>query len=496
MTRERKHIDQVLKEKLSGQKLPVTEADWEAFRTFRTSRDGEKKKPRTLFMLLKEKLDGQRSPVAESEWHLFRSRYAAVKAARSRRFYLGISALVLLLALTGTVIWLSNPGSAPNPSETGMDTPTKQPQATPEHNPVNPGEADGKTGQTNGQAEQAPEIPATPGKGQQPDRETTGEIASGNGANGTPGNRNPGDPGKKSEDPAPASGFTRYINPVPAGIQAFRLPFTGRPDLELVYPGMLTPPDKDGTTTKDTKQDKKELRREKNLQGKGPSLALGFMYGIGNPNLQNVGTGYQVHEQYAEVIRNTPTRSTVKRLYLRYEHRWRWGLDFGAALEYSSSLQTQQLNFQRRSLPFYDLDGRTVLGYIPIPDSMRTTTAFHSQQSFFAFRLPISVGYSRFVSEKLMLGGRLSYALGYRWSGENYQGIDPETLLTANLKSKANPLSMLYGAGIYAEYFYLTNYSVRASIDASVGNLQYRNNNYNLTNRFYEFNLAMIWYLK
>ncbi|HCS20284.1 MAG TPA: hypothetical protein DIW47_06930, partial [Bacteroidetes bacterium] len=227
-----------------------------------------------------------------------------------------------------------------------------------------------------------------------------------------------------------------------------------------------------------------------------PSLAFGLAYGFGNPSL-TVGNNdtTQTHRQYEQTIKGAKQNSQVFRLFLQYEYRLKFGMEFGAGLQFSSQTQVQRYNFQLREIPYMDTNGN-IMFYIPIPPWQAVTpTVFESKQQMFSASVPLSFGYAHTLGKNLRLGARAQGSIGLNWS-KAFNGLSPKTLSETTVSANANPLNLSYGGGLFGEYFYLDSWSARLSLDWTAQNKLYKNSNsYNITNRYYEFKLALVRYL-
>ncbi|MHB1277590.1 MAG: hypothetical protein ACYC1Q_04265, partial [Bacteroidia bacterium] len=164
-------------------------------------------------------------------------------------------------------------------------------------------------------------------------------------------------------------------------------------------------------------------------------------------------------------------------------------------LQYSSQTQVRQYDFQLREIPYLGPNG-DIWFYIPIPPNQSVTpTVFESKQSIHSASVPVSIGYAHTLGSNFRLGLRAQGSLGMNWS-KDFTGLSPKTLSQTTLRANVNPMSVSYGGGLFAEYFYLRAWSARVSLDWTAQNKLYKtSNSYNVSNRYYEFKLALVRYL-
>lgn len=460
MAKNKRHIDLELKAKLGTHAVPVTESDWTAFETFRNKREGKR-----------------------------------------RRFIYLIAACLVFVGVMGMLVWKF------------QDTKTLSGTEKPENVQLPP-TTDDKTGP----AEKSETLTVDPseekhktlpesesGKPQWKSNSTETTSPESN-APGTTPFKTPASP-EGGENPQQKQGVTDgLMTEGPGGIdiqrfQTLRLvsitPFVfyiAAPALNQTSIPAVVAYEK--AENKDTGKALAGFKPKSIGIPFTPSLALGLVYGFGKPEMMlgDIDSA-RTHRQYENTLKEAKQSSQVFRLNLQYEYRLKFGVEFGAGLQFSSVTQVQKYSFQMRDIPYIDTDG-TILFYIPIPPNQTVTpTAFESKQNIFSASVPMSVGYAHNLGKSFRLGARAQGSFGMNWS-KDFTGLSPSTLSETSLKANVNPLNMSYGGGLFGEYFYLRTWSARVSLDWTAQNKLYKqSNSYNAINRYYEFKLALVRYL-
>lgn len=458
MAGTKRHIDQVLRDKLSKHQAPIGEADWDAFVAFQDAQ-----KPR-------------RKPI------LYWS--AAI-------FVLGLLSSILLWNFFGsTDAKLNSNKSTPAPTQSEQGAPevnnttsagqeiqtqeiqTNKPGSVPESTSETPTEEVSNGTGTQQQAGQSP-------KGEQfvQERPTANSGNEGSGMDGE----------TSTEWPIVARFAPLNLSSISPRVLLIPTPKWGW--FEQAYITAYTPKsDKDSS--------KKTLPLAKVRPPMTPCIAAGFVYGFGTPQL-TVPQGEQgeVHKDYEAREKEAKAKTTAFRFFAQYEYRLKLGLEFGAGLQFSSVTQVRSYSFENRSIPFIGLDGK-IISYIDVPNGQPVNpTVIESRQNIYSATVPLSVGYARNIGSNLRLGIRAQGNLGMNWS-KSYLSLDPKTLTESGRAGNSNPFSASYGGGLYGEYFYLSKWSLRGSLDWTAQNNQYKaGNSYNLQNRFYEIRFSLVRYL-
>lgn len=455
MAGTKRHIDQELKAKLGKHTLPVMDSDWTAFEGFRKKR--ESKRRRTLYFIA--------------------------------------AASLLFIALSGALIWKSfdTPGLIHSENTEIQQTQKdeiKQAQETPTDKPIK-SEEKGKV----------PTGTGTPGEPESKQSTDKGELADGETASSAkPGQDKPA----RDESNTPDVPVTPDAPETPEEADAYRFPVISLFRIDSRSFIIPSPIWKSAERPSVVAYKKDENQDTLTSPGKGkrlgfpplstPSIALGFVYGFGNPvlSVEPIDSS-ETHRGYENALQGSKKSSQVFRFFLQYEYRLKLGLEFGAGLEVSSATQVQNFNFQTWDIPVFDPDGK-IVNYFPSQNPI--PTQFESRQTVTSANVPVSVGYSHtFRGTNLRLGARARGSFGMNWS-KGFNGLSPATLSETTLNANINPFNMSYGGGLFGEYFYLRTWSARVSLDWTAQNELYRkSNSYNINNRYYEFKLAIVKYL-
>lgn len=460
---------------------------------------------RHIDKVLKEKLGNHSLPVTEQDWTEFQSLFQ--KHRRTRRGIVWFVS-ICLISIAGLGIWLIRSGAPSGPETTTEQQDNNTTGTTPEE--FNNGSRGQSEDGGNTSTEQKQHIHSqsdgiasqTPVKGSQPQPQPQQQDLPSNGSNASNGTNssngsNTGDPVEGGVQPGRTPGADPVVNrypPLPAPFIAgmpFHLPSSfhpkeNKPDYVAAY------------TAKDSSKNSNHLKKPFQQPKLGPGIAFGMVYGFGQPALSVPDYDTTIiHKEYRDKLENTPRQSSTFRLYARYEHRLNLGVEVAGGLEFSSTVQKQQYNFEMRTIPYFDTNGNIFL-YIPLPANQQgDITRFDSKVQIYSIRVPVSIGYSRFLGENFRLGARVQSSFGLNWSNSSYKGLRPASLEETTMKAPVNPFSLTYGGGLFAEYFYLERkWSMRGSFDWTGQNGQFKKKNpYNLNNRFYELNLAIVRYL-
>jgi|GEM_PF-2384388 len=457
MAGTKRHIDQVLKNKLGNHQASITEADWDAFDAFQ-----QKKKP-----------------------------------SRKGLFYLGAAAL--FIALLSTLLFLNR--------NTSVDSPKAANQP---RNPAPQTEQGNQLATKPSLSEK--ESVSNPTEESEINANNNEEETSANTAQSTdhssPGNTLPSADNETGADipsttpPSTQVLGTQNIESTPAAIErneevklsriaprVLRIPASQLGRFEHAYIAAYAPKE-------DKDSNKNLLKFVKKLPPMGPCIAVGLVYGFGTPQLSlTPGDPEQEHKDYAATEKGTSSRSNVFRFFGQYEYRIKAGLEFGAGLQFSSVTQVRKYSFENRNIPFIGPDDKILL-YIRIPSNQSVDpTVFESRQNIYSATVPLTVGYAHAIGSKLRIGARVQGNMGLNWS-KAYTNLNPKSLAETPSAGNSNPLNIGYGGGVYGEYFYLSKWSLRGSFDWTAQNKQYKSgNSYNLQNRFYEIRFSLVRYL-
>jgi len=462
MAGTKRHIDQVLKNKLGNHQSPITESDWDAFDVFQ-----QKRKP-------------NRKPL----------------------FYWG-AAVLLMGLLSALLLWNSSPSSE---STQGLnDSPSTENTSTVSTEQGGTGTESTDAGEevinstkevqansgsesinspTNTPAESVPQRSPEPKqkvKGEKPDL-VEGNTPSTNPS--APSNQNPILDQAQVERFAPL-----HIPSISPKVLLIPTPTWGW--FEQAYITAYEPKDQ-----KDSNSVLSLKKFTKNLLPMGPCVAVGFVYGFGTPQLTVPASNpTEVHKDYEGAEKGSKAKTNVFRFFGQYEHRLNLGLEFSAGLQFSSVTQVRSYSFENRNIPVIGIDNE-IIGYIHIPPSQSVDpTVFNSRQNIYSASVPMTIGYAHTLGNKLRIGVRAQGSLGMNWS-KSYSTLNPKTLTEMNSAGNSNPFNMTYGGGVYGEYFYLSKWSLRGSLDWTAQNKQYNSkNSYNLQNRFYELRFSLVRYL-
>jgi hypothetical protein len=460
MAKTKRHIDLELKAKLGTHTVPVTEGDWTAFESFRKK-----------------------------------------KESKRRGYIYLIAATLLFVAVSGMLVWKyqeNKPLGQTEKSEktepaTGLEDKSGTAGKTGSETPGHQGAGEGGQSQESSPSE----VPVKENGTQNQETKTRNQET--NPQSPIPNSQSP------SEVPTPKPGTTD--GPITEG--------PGAPDIQrfpVLSPGgipfitfHIAPPVLNGAEIPVvTAYEKGKDQDTGKFSGKSrrippmttPSLAFGVVYGFGKPSLTTGNfDSTQTHRQYEKTLKESEQTSQVFRLFAQYEYRMKFGLEFGAGLQFSSVSQVQKYNFEMRDIPYFGPDG-SIWFYIPIPPNQAVTpTVFESKQTIMSATVPMSVGYSRNLGSNFRLGVRAGGSIGMNWS-KDFTGLSPKTLSETTVKANVNPFNMSYGGGLFGEYFYLRGWSARVSFDWTAQNKLYKDaNGYNATNRYYEFKLGVVRYL-
>lgn len=462
MAGTKRHIDQVLKNKLSNHQSPITEADWDAFDMFQ-----QKRKP-------------NRKPL----------------------FYWGAAVLFLGL-LSALLLWNTSPSSQtthdlndPASSEQTNEAATEQGLTATE--PMDAAEQTTSSSEEsirNSEVESSNNTANSPngsGKEITPAQEPTVQTESPQQVDGSTPNNNPSTPQVDS----PIQEQTQVERLAPLNIPSISpkvllIPTSTWGWFEHAYIASYEPKDnKDSNTVADP------TKILKNRLPMSPCIAIGFVYGFGTPQLSVPASNpAEVHKDYESAEKGSKAKTNVFRFFGQYEYRLNLGLEFAAGLQFSSVTQVRSYSFENRNIPVFDQDDQ-ILGYFKVPPSQSVDpTVLNSRQNIYSANVPLTIGYAHTLGNKLRIGVRAQGSFGMNWS-KSYTTLNPKTLTEMSSPGNSNPFNMTYGGGLYGEYFYLSKWSLRGSLDWTAQNKQYTSkNSYNLQNRFYELRFSLVRYL-
>ncbi len=456
------------------------------------------KNKRHIDLELKTKLGAHEVPVMESEWTAFET-FRNKKESKRRRFIYLIAAALVFIAVSGMLVWKIQDAKRNNQIENNLSEKQNPVQPSEEHIATPDQKANPENLESGGTQSGTPGTePGT--SGTKPGTSNTGTSNKGtsNTGSGSPAESQdittPERQKGKEVEPGTLDqpGFTPEITP-PLSVTpfVFRFPAPQLPWTEI--PVVTAQKSSNDTDTGKTLPGKNE---KKFMPISTPSLAFGLAYGFGNPALtvENNDTT-QTHRQYEQTLKGAKQNSQVFRMFLQYEYRLKFGLEFGAGLQFTSQTQVQRYNFQLREIPYLGPNG-DIWFYIIIPPNQPVTpTVFESRQNIYTASVPLSLGYVHKLGTNFRLGMRAQGSLGMNWS-KDFIGLSPKTLSETTVRANVNPLNLSYGGGLFGEYFYLDKWSARLSVDWTAQNKQFKvSNGYNITNRYYEFKLALVRYL-
>ncbi|MHB1277589.1 MAG: hypothetical protein ACYC1Q_04260, partial [Bacteroidia bacterium] len=281
------------------------------------------KNKRHIDLELKTKLGAHEVPVMENEWAAFES-FRNKRETKRRRFIYLLAAALVFIAVSGMLVWkiqetkrndqIENNLSERQPANSEGVTKRDQDQVSEE--PINA--SDEKASPENpGSSISGSDNPVNSQDNTIPDNQEGIKLSQETG--NQPGNTNEG-----KEEFVPKT-FPPFAS-ISVSPFVFHLPL---PQLNWAEIPVMTAykPSKENDSSKTLTGPKGKKFPPLNT----PSLAFGLAYGFGNPSL-TVGNNdsTQTHRQYEETLKEAKQNSRVFRLFLQYEYRLKFGLEFGA----------------------------------------------------------------------------------------------------------------------------------------------------------------------
>src|SRR5690606_33872114 len=121
-------------------------------------------------------------------------------------------------------------------------------------------------------------------------------------------------------------------------------------------------------------------------------------------------------------------------------------------------------NFKRTEIPFYDIDGVTILGYFVLPDSSEDAITVNAttKTTHWVINIPLALNYTFPVSNKVRLGIGIFGSVGYDFT-YSFGKLDEKDLVWTPEVSESKTFNYQYGGAVSGQYIFKYGMGVEIS---------------------------------